>query len=106
MRGPITVTLVSVVTTTDDLGDATETTTSTTYDAVRLAPRTSSERVDSRSPAIVTGATLYRRDAFPVTPDDRIIIADQHPLIDGTWQVEGDPGYWGRGVEVAIKRVG
>jgi hypothetical protein len=34
------------------------------------------------------------------------VIVDQHPLIDGTWQVDGDAGYWGRGVEVAIKRAG
>lgn len=105
-RGPITVSLVNVVVTTNDDGDSTETPTSADYDGVRFAPRSSSERTDSRVPAVLTGATLYRRGEFPVTPTDRIVIADQHPLIDGTWQVEGEAGYWGRGVEVAIKRVG
>lgn len=104
MRGPITVTLVSTTQTTDDLGNVTETSTSTTYDKVRFAPRSSSERTDSRSPAVITGATVYRRGEFPAKAADRIVISAQNPLIDGTWQVEGDSGYWGAGVEVAIKR--
>ncbi len=104
IRGPITVTLHSVITTTDDLGDTTTMETSAAYDRVRFAPRSSSERTDPRAPAIITGATLYRRDTFPADSDDTIVIAGQDPMIDGTWQVEGQPGYWGRGAEVAIKR--
>lgn len=104
-RGPIAVSLVNVVETVDEYGDTTEVITSVTYNMVRFAPRGSAERTDSRSPAVLTGATLYRRDEFPVTPTDRIVIAGQHALIDGTWQVEGEAGYWGRGIEVAIKRV-
>lgn len=105
-RGPITVTLQSVTVTTTDVGDSSEVTTSADYDGVRFAPRSSSERTDSRAPAVLTGATLYRRGEFPATPNARVIITAQHPLIDGTWQVEGEPGYWGVGVEVAVKRVG
>jgi hypothetical protein len=106
MRGPITVTLETVVVNDDGLGNTTETPTSTEYDGVRFAPRSSAERTDPRQPAVLSGATLYRRDEFPATASSRIVIVDQHPLIDGTWQVDGDAGYWGRGVEVAIKRAG
>lgn len=103
-RGPIAVTLVTVTAVEDEFGDVTTTESSTTYDRVRFAPRSSSERTDSRSPAVITGAALYRRGEFPVTSAARIEIVDQHPMIDGTWQVDGQGGYWGAGVEVAIKR--
>lgn len=101
----ISVTLVAVTTTDDGLGNTTETTTEATYDKIRFAPRSSSERVDPRSPAVITAASLYRRGEFPAAPADRIVIAGESDLIDGTWQVEGEPGFWGRGTEVAIKRV-
>lgn len=100
----ISVTLVTVTTTDDGLGNTTETTAETTYDRVRFAPRSSSERTDPRSPAVITAASLYRRGEFPAATADRIVIAGESDLIDGTWQVEGEPGYWGRGTEVAIKR--
>lgn len=106
MRGPITVTLVSVAVEDDGLGNTTETPTETEYAGVRFAPRSSSESTDARQPAVISGASLYRRGDFPVNDADRIIIDGQHPLIDGTWQVEGDAGYWGAGVEVAIVRAG
>lgn len=105
MRGPISVTVVAVTTADDGLGNTTETTTSTVYDRCRFAPRSSSERTDPRAPAVITGGSVTRRGEFPVGRRDRIVITNQHPLIDGTWQVEGDPGYWGVGVEVAVKRV-
>lgn len=102
----ISVTLVTVTATDDGLGNLTETTTEATYDKVRFAPRASSERTDSRSPAVITGASLYRRGEFPAARADRIVIAGVSDLIDGTWQVDGEPGYWGRGTEVAITRAG
>jgi hypothetical protein len=42
--------------------------------------------------------------------DDAIEITGVHPLVDGVYEVEGRPGYWGRlgdveGVEVAVNRV-
>ena len=103
----ITVTLVDVTVTGDDgLGNTTETTTTTDYPNVRFAPRSSTERTDPRQPAVVTGAQLVRRGEFPADAADRIVITDQHPQIDGTWQVEGEVGRWASGVEVAIQRVG
>lgn len=105
MSAFITVTLQSVTTVDDGLGNITETDTSQTYDRVRFAPRSSAERTDPRAPAVITGATLYRKGDFPVTRADAVVIADVDPMIDGTWQVDGDPGYWGGvGIEVAITR--
>lgn len=105
MHGPITVSLVTVTTTDDGLGNTTETTVETPYDRVRFSPRSSNERSDNRAPAVITAASLYRRGEFVVKPADRIVISGQSVLMDGTWQIEGDPGYWGRGTEVAIMRV-
>ena len=102
----ITVTAVTVTLTDDGLGNTTEETTEQEFDLVRFAPRSSSERTDPRVPAVISNASLYRRGEFPVASADRIVISGQHDLIDGTWHVEGEPGYWGRGVEVAIKRAG
>lgn len=102
----ITVTLVTVATTRDQYGDETTSEVRRPYDRVRFAPRSSEERSDSRAPAVITAASLYRRGDFPVGRDDRIEIAGQSEFVNGTWQVEGDPGFWGRGIEVAIKRVG
>jgi len=101
----ISVTLVSTTTTKDKYGDSTDATSSVTYDRVRFSPRSSSERSDNRAPAVITGATLYRRGDFPVGAADSIVIAEGNAMIDGTWQIEGDPGFWGRGVEVAVKRL-
>lgn len=100
----ISVTLETVTEMPDTYGNVSESVSSTTYDRVQFAPRSSTERADPRVPAVITGATLYRRGDFPVFAADRIVIADQSPMIDGTWQVDGEAGYWGRGVEVAIKR--
>lgn len=102
----VSVTVVSVATTSDDLGDSTTVDTSTTYPDCLVAPRTSSESGDSRTPAVITGAQVYRRgDDMTVRADDRIVIADVSPIIDGTWRIEGEPGYWGTaGIEFAITR--
>lgn len=106
MNRYITVVLDSVTEATDDYGDSTTTTLSKSYDRVRFAPRSSNERRTVDTPAVITAASLYRRGEFPVMPDDQIRIVNQHPHIDGTWQVEGEVGQWASGVEVAIARVG
>lgn len=106
MNSTIKVTLVSTTETTDDYGNTNSTTSSKDYDQVRFAPRSSNERRSSQTPAVITAASLYRRGEFPATPQDSIVITNQHPHIDGTWQVEGDAGQWTSGVEVAIRRTG
>lgn len=102
----ISVTVVSTVTTTTDDGDSSHVTIEVEYDGCLFAPRSSSERNSSRSPAVITGATLYREGGLPVDADDEIRISGVSPQVDGTWQVEGAPGDWGVGVEVAITRTG
>ena len=103
-RDAITVTLVSATVTTDDLGDSTEEQTTQDIPGCLFAPRASSERADPRSPAVISGATLYLPAGIAVRPTDYFVIAVGMPF-DGTWQVDGEPGYWGSaGVEVAIKR--
>ena len=106
MNRYITVTLDSAAAAREDDGDTDYATSSATYDQVRFAPRASTERQNERTPAVLTAASLYRRGEFPVAPQDTIRIVNQHPLIDGSWQVVGDVGRWASGVEVAIQRVG
>lgn len=94
-----TVSLVSVTKTTDDLGDTTETETTTDVSDWLFAPRSSTERADSKAPAVITGASLYGPAGSTIGPNDYF-------LVDGIrYDVEGEPGYWGSaGIEVAIKR--
>lgn len=107
MRGNAVVSYVAVTTTDEGYGDATP----TTADPVAVpgavwAPRTSAESSDRRTPAVITGGTLYRiPTTLGVSPLDRFVV-------DGlTYEVEGEPGRWvspatGRspGLEVAVKR--
>lgn len=106
MNRHITVTLTSATVTRDGYGDGTESDSARAYDLVRFIPRASTERPDPRSPAVITSGSLMRRGSFPVMPDDTITITGQDPHIDGTWLVDGVPGQWATGVEVAIKRAG
>lgn len=71
------------------------------------APRSSEERRTERSPAVITGLTLY-------VPGDQgaAILPSSLLEVDGErWEVEGEPGQWvspfvgrRRGVEVALAR--
>lgn len=106
MQQQISLTVVSVATSEDTYGDVTGSDSSTTYTDCLFAPRSSSESGDTRAPAVITGAQIYRRGTgMTVRADDRVVIANVSPMIDGTWLVEGEPGYWGTaGVEFAITR--
>ena len=106
-----TVTVRRVTTTDNDLGDTTETTVDTVLDWALFTPRSSSERVDPRSPAVITAATIYGPFGTELDADDLIIVSGHSPHADGTWQVEGLPGQWKLntwepGFEVAVKRAG
>lgn len=96
----ITITLQSVTTTTDAYGDVTETTTSTDIDNCLFAPRSSTERTDPSTPAVIDGGAVYLPYGSPaIASTDRLVINGD------TWTVEGMPGVWGTaGVEVAVKR--
>lgn len=109
MLSNATVTVVSTTTTTDDHGDSTTTTTEATLDWALIAPRSSGERSDPHSPAVITGAALYAPFNTAIDADDTVLIADHSPAMNGSWQVEGDPGAWSLnswqpGVEIALKR--
>lgn len=109
MLSNCTVTLRSVTTTTDAYGDSTTTTVDTVLDWALVSPRSSTERVDPRSPAVVTAASIYGPFATTLNADDVLIVSNHSPSMDGTWQVEGMPGDWSLGdwkpgFEVAVKR--
>jgi hypothetical protein len=100
----VMVTLRSVTTTPDDLGNTTEETVETQWGPCAVAPRASAESTDPRSPAVIVGLTVY---GPPVDID-----ADDLLVIDGeAYQVDGLPGVWRSpftgwepGIEVAVKR--
>ena len=56
-----------------------------------IAPRTSDERADSRSPGVITGLTIYGPPRT-IAPNSQIVIASG--TYAGTWEVEGIPGDW------------
>jgi len=111
MLSNCTVTLRTVTTTTDDLGDSTTATVDSTLDWALIAPRASTERTDPRSPAVVTAASIYGPFGTALNADDLLVVSGHSPSMNGTWQVEGMPGDWSLGdwrpgFEVAVKRVG
>lgn len=110
MSSVVTVTVKSNTTTTDALGDGTTSTATSSIPGVLYAPRSSQESVGTRSPKVYVAASLYFVAGVPsdvsLNADDTIVITAAHPMIDGTYQVDGVPGYWGGPVEVAITRTG
>lgn len=111
MLSNATVTVVSTTTTTDDNGDSTTTKTEAVLEWALIAPRSSAERSDPHAPAVITGAALYAPFDTAIDSDDAVVVANHSPAMNGTWQVEGDPGAWSLnewrpGVEIALKRAG
>ena len=93
----------------DNYGDAPAgTPTNVSWGPCAIAPRSSTEREDSRTPAVVTGLTIYG-PAASFTANSQVVIPSG-PYA-GTWDVEGIPGVWSSpftgwapGVEVAVTR--
>lgn len=111
MLANCTASVIAVETDTDDLGNSTVETFETVLAWALIAPRTSSERTDPRSPAVVTAATLYGPFGVAIDADDLVVIAGHSATFDGEWQVEGMPGQWSLngwtpGFEVALTRAG
>lgn len=96
----VTVTLETVTSTTDAYGDTTETVSTTDIPGCLFAPRSSSERTDPSTPAVIDGGSVYMPYGVPsIGSVDRLLINGE------AWSVEGIPGVWGTaGVEVAVKR--
>lgn len=111
MLSNATVSVLSVTTVDDGLGNTTAETVETVLAWALVAPRASAERSDPRSPAVVSAASVYGPFGTDLDSDDLIVIADHSPTFDGEWQVDGLPGQWSLagwapGFEVAIKRAG
>lgn len=113
MPGNANVSLIEVDATTDAYGDTTYETFETVLEWAIIAPRSSIERVEPHSPAVITAATVYGPGGTAINSDDLIVISGHSPAMDGTWQVEGIPGDWKSpftdwhpGIEVAVKRAG
>lgn len=109
-RGEFSVTVRTTTTTGDQYGDSTTTVVERTVDRVLYAPRSSQERTDNRTPTVYVAGAFYFLAGLPaevtLDSDDAIVVAGVHPLVDGTYQVEGIPGYWNGQVEVAVNRTG
>ena len=102
----VTITVRSVTTTDDGLGNTSEEVTETAWGPCAVAPRYANESNDPRSPALIVGKTVYG-PAVTLDADDRLVIDGEE------WQVDGLPGEWRNpftgwdaGVEVPVKRVG
>jgi hypothetical protein len=111
MLSNCTVSVIEVVTDTDDLGDSTMETFETVLEWALIAPRSSTERTDPRAPAVVTAASIYGPFGTALDADDLLVVSGHSPSMDGVWQVEGMPGDWSLGgwkpgFEVAVKRTG
>lgn len=106
----ITVTIISRAATRDKYGDETVTTTQTVVPRVLFAARGSQERASMTQPTVYQAAALYFLAGLPdgvtLDSDDTITVAGVSPLVDGTYEVQGIPGYWGGPVEVAVTRTG
>ena len=100
----VTVTVRSVTTTDDGLGNTSETVTESAWGPCAVAPRYATESTDPRVPPVIVGKTVYG-PTIALDSDDVL-------LIDGTaWQVDGLPGEWvnpftgwDAGIEVPVKR--
>ncbi len=106
----LTLTIRTGSTSAEDIyGDSTTTSpTDTSWGPCALAPRASTERVDNRTPAVVTALTIYGPQPGPGS--GALLVIPSGPYA-GTWEVEGIPGVWSSpftgwapGVEVAVKR--
>lgn len=94
----------STITERNDYGDTVTDVVEEDWGPCAIAPRTSTERADSRSPAVIEGLTVYgpNRD---LDADDELIIYGE------VYQIEGRPGVWRNpftgwapGIEVAVTR--
>ena len=101
----VTVTVRSVTTTTDPLGNTSEVTSDVAWGPCAVAPRYATESVDPRVPPVIVGKVVYGPTAA-INSDDLLIFEGV------TWQVDGEPGAWlnpftgwDAGIEVPVKRV-
>ena len=104
-----TVTVRSVTTTDDGLGNTTETVTESTWGPVAIAPRFATESSDPRVPPIMVGIELMGPKR--ALDSDDVIVIPAESFYAGTWQVDGLPANydhpmtgWEAGMVVPVKR--
>lgn len=99
----------AVVTTTDELGNTTETETSTSLGGILFAPEGYVENASSNAPTVIGSATLY--GVLPALDEDdtvthRTDCCDGADFPRGLWQVVGGSRGWGNGNKaVPIRKV-
>lgn len=104
-----TLTVRHIVETTDELGDTTYSTTTTSWGPCAVAPRYADESLDPSRPPVVVGKTIY---GPPIT----LAAADEVDINGEVWQVDGLASEffgaganpftgWEPGIAVPVKRV-
>ena len=102
----VTVTVRSVTTTDDGLGNTSEVVTESAWGPCAVAPRYATESTDPSVPRVIVGATVYG--------PTRVLDSDDRLVIGGVvYEVDGLPGRWSSpftgwapGMEVPVKRAG
>lgn len=87
-RTPLTVQLIQVTSTKDPLGNATETTSTTTVEGATFDPERTIERTGEDQVPIVQPAVFNLPGVYEINADDLVIHADT------TWQVVGGGAVW------------
>lgn len=113
----VTVTVRSVTTTDDGLGNTSETVTETAWGPCAVAPRYATESTDPRVPPVIVGKTVYG-PTIALGSNDRLHLGETDGRIVGDdkrvwYDVDGLPGEWinpftgwDAGIEVPVKRAG
>lgn len=100
----VTITVRTVTTTDDGLGNTTETVVESSWGPCAVAPRYATESTDPRVPPVIVGKTVYG--------PTRALDSNDRLVIDGVvYEVDGLPGEWSSpftgwkpGMEVPVKR--
>lgn len=78
--------------------------TSHTIDNCLVVPRGSEERTDGQA-TVITGQSLYTTSPGGDLASQDLVVLNGDPQDgDERWQVEGDPGAWGFGLEAVLTR--
>lgn len=106
-----TISVAAVTTTTDDLGNVTETPSSSTVTGLLYAPEGLTESTDPANPRVIGDATLYGTLTARLDADDTIDhgsgCCDGADFPHGAWQVVGGSKGWGDGdAAIPIRRTG
>jgi len=78
--------------------------TSHRIDGCLIAPRSSEERTD-RQATVITGRSLYAPPGADLRSQDVVVFSASPQPSDPRWQVDGEPGDWGVGLEAVLTRV-